>query len=432
MDRPFAVLLTKFSDNDDEPLSLADYREIFTASGDGKWNMVQYFRDMSHGNVDIGGSQVFGWFTLDTKTADYGRETNAVRRPKLLADARAKATEAGVDLSPFFSVVVCLNDQSDLFGGPDGAVAGHDGKDNGISGLAPSLLGQEMGHVFGLDHSRREGSAADYQDPFDIMSTAGVFQPGVMAPNPVHNERDPRGDPVRPIGPGLNAANMDSRRWLDPARVATGGGLVTLRPLHRRDLPGYLAARLGDYYVEFRMDEDWDAGFGAPCVLVHTFDDGRSYLCPDDTGRFVWGVGSRIATPPELSVLGSGMTIAVTAIDPAARTATLVLGVSEPRIPRPVDPWGPFRTPWIVWLERALAGGVRPDELRGPGEAILQQLAVMHGAGPTVSPELRQALRREALETIAGLAASELERMKIPGGVAPPDLQNRLPGADLG
>ncbi|MFO1142380.1 MAG: hypothetical protein U1E59_08320 [Amaricoccus sp.] len=426
MKRPIAILLTKFSDTNAEPLTREDYEEIFTASGDGKWNMVQYFRDMSHGSVDIGASEVFGWFTIDTTTTDYGKQTNSVRRPKLIADARAKATEAGVDLSRFFSLVVCLNTQSDLFGGGDGAVAGHDGSDNYISGLAPSLLGQEMGHIFGLNHSRREGSVADYQDPYDIMSTAGVFQPGVMAPNPVHNERDPRGDPVRPIGPGLNAANMDSRLWLDETRVTHAGGSVTLRPLHRPDLPGLLAAKFGDYYVEFRMDEGWDAGFAAPCVLVHTLVDNISYACPDQNGRLAWGVGSTLATPPELSVLGSGFVIAVTAIDPVARSATLTLAASEPRIPRPVDPWGPFRTPWIAWLERALQGGSRPDDVAGPGRAILQQLEMMQGVGTAMSPELRQAVRREALENIAALASAELERMRIPGGVAPPELAARI------
>jgi len=55
-----------------------------------------------------------------------------------------------------------------------------------------------MGHVYGLNHSRVDGSDVDYQDPWDIMSAADVYS----APDP--------GDEFTLIGPGLNAANMRS------------------------------------------------------------------------------------------------------------------------------------------------------------------------------------------------------------------------------
>ena len=46
--------------------------------------------------------------------------------------------------------------------------------------LSPSPLGQEMGHGYGLDHARQEGSDTDYMDPWDVMS---VFDSAVMTPN---------------------------------------------------------------------------------------------------------------------------------------------------------------------------------------------------------------------------------------------------------
>jgi hypothetical protein len=79
------------------------------------------------------------------------------------------------------------------------------------------------------------------------------------------------------IGPGLNAANMRSRGWLDESRVWTAtSGLVDvpldIRPLHRRDLPGQLAADLcGDYLVEYRKKERWDASINRSAVFVHRF-----------------------------------------------------------------------------------------------------------------------------------------------------------------
>ena len=63
----------------------------------------------------------------------------------------------GVNLEDFQNVVVVLNSGRDLFGGLNGVVCGDDGANSALSGLSPSLLGQEMGHGYGLNHSRRKG-----------------------------------------------------------------------------------------------------------------------------------------------------------------------------------------------------------------------------------------------------------------------------------
>jgi hypothetical protein len=146
-----------------------------------------------------------------------------------------------VDLSPFFSVVVCMNVSTDLFGGGSGVVC-HDDRipngfqNEGMSSMSPSLLGQEMGHVYGLRHSRAEGSTAPYMDPWDVMSTANT---GFMASHPNFTDLDVRGNPVFRLGPGLNAANMWGRGWLDESRVWSVDSntqvntVVQLRPLRQ-------------------------------------------------------------------------------------------------------------------------------------------------------------------------------------------------------
>ena len=72
-----------------------------------------------------------------------------------------------VDLTNFFSTVVCTNEWHDigawLSKPPLGVVA------QGTTPV-PSVLGEEMGHVYGLMHSRVDGSDVDYQDPWDGMS----------------------------------------------------------------------------------------------------------------------------------------------------------------------------------------------------------------------------------------------------------------------
>src|SRR5262249_42845 len=140
-----------------------------------------------------------------------------------------------------------------------------------------SLLGQEMGHGYGLDHARFEGSPDDYRDPWDVMSTAAY--PWMEAPHPEFTT----------VGPGLNAANMRSRNWLDENRVwkaplPTSSQIIQLRPLPRPDLSGFLAAQLGPYLVEFRVPERWDAAIPRACVLVHRFEANHSYLEPAISG----------------------------------------------------------------------------------------------------------------------------------------------------
>jgi hypothetical protein len=53
----------------------------------------------------------------------------------------------------------------------------------------------------------------------------------------------------------------------------------------RRDLPGYLAARLGDYIVEFRNKDRWDAAIPRSAILVHRFEDNHSYLMSANDGQ---------------------------------------------------------------------------------------------------------------------------------------------------
>lgn len=147
---PWAILLCKFNDDTSQGIySRQRFNEIFTPAGNGKSNMVDYFRDISHGKLDLSGSTVFpreGWYTLTQKTTDYlSWDTPTYGRGALLVWAREAAAAAGDDLSAFFNIVVVTNTPADLYGSTDG-VATDDGRndDNGMTSLSPSLLGQEV------------------------------------------------------------------------------------------------------------------------------------------------------------------------------------------------------------------------------------------------------------------------------------------------
>ncbi|BCW72429.1 hypothetical protein [Arthrobacter sp. NicSoilB8] len=303
---PWAVLLCKFADNNDEPFPLIYYRNLFTSAGVGLSNVVDFFRVYSHGNIDIGGSQIFGWFTLpETKAEAYAKG-----RGQIVDDARLAAAANGVDLSAFWGVLVCTNVPFETFGVQNGRAAVADSL-----GTAPRILAQEVGHGYGLDHSMADGVAAEYQDRWDVMSALNAAWAG----NPTFAQ----------VGPGLNAANMAARGWLDPERVWVRTGWfdeqVTLRPHHRRDLPGFLVARVGPYYVELRINEDWDAGIGSPVVLVHRLDANRSWLMASASGQRFFPPGAVFERTDELA---NGMPKAhaeVVNIDRASRQATLRL-----------------------------------------------------------------------------------------------------------
>jgi hypothetical protein len=441
MNTPWAILLTHFSDDVTEPFPKSRYEEIFTPSGAGKWNMVDFFRDMSHGILDLSGSKVFGWFKLKQKESDYtGSGANPAGRNQLIQWARDKAVEEKVKVGDFFSVVVVLNKDTDLFGGSNGVVCDDNAANLALSGLSPSYLGQEMGHTYGLRHARQDGSTADYMDPLDIMSTASAR----MAKHPTYTALDPRGGAVYRIGPGLNAASMAAMGWLDMTRLWTntrpdpGASISTsiqLRPLHRPDLPGFLAARLGDrYFIELRLPELWDKGFEGACVLVHYFEDGHSYIVSDDAGNMRFTAGSVMSTPANMSIFGSGHSIRVESIDPIKRVATVQVQMSVANLPQDWPLYGPYQTPWIKWLDtirgdHALAvvnGGVVTIPRGSIAHQILEKLALSQSTSGLASERLRASVQHEAIASIAALSQGWLRSQEF-GEPAQPRVQHHDP-----
>ncbi|MDQ3893430.1 MAG: hypothetical protein M3292_02015 [Actinomycetota bacterium] len=407
----WAVLLCKFNDNDSEPLPRSFYERLFTTAGAGSRNMTDYFSDASHGALDLSGNRVFGWFTLPKAHSEYtGSGANPAGRQELVDWARQAAADHNEDLSPFFGVVVVTNVDTDLWGGGGEAVCGP-------SSLQPSVLGQEMGHGYGLDHSRVDGSLDDYTDPWDTMST---WNSCYMASHPEYTL----------IGPGLNAANMRGRGWLDESRVFRRDASefetsVVLRPLHRRDLAGWLAAELpGPFLAEFRMNEGWDAAIPRPAVLVHRFEANHSYLMRGEAGQLDLGPDEGFSKELIGAVGGVSVGVAVEAIDPGARTATIrIFSRVTWHVPRlvatilggvAVDAGG-----WMI-----LNGKIHKIPPRGPVTRILEQAMLYQSSQLELAAQsTRDQVRRGALDAIA----SELEslREEVAPFRSPPPIQER-------
>ena len=297
----WATLLCKFSNDQSEPPSppaVTPWRAActrFLTENDGSFNLVRYYADASHGKLDLTGSQIFGWYDIDVvlqpPNANGDRVPNK-SQGEVIALAVAAAKHAGVKLNKFVGVIVMMNVATGWAQGSPGSVAMDwrrvDGRNfdgtlgprepgggNGVEAFA-----QEVGHGYGLDHSRLDGSNVDYQDQWDAMSTiSNVF----LSADPDYCARPP----------AFNAWNMRARGWLDETRVWKTNTLsgfsatMQLRPLHQRDLPGWLAVEVpgigahSPYLVEFRVPELWDAAIPRPVVLVHRFsgaeEDGQTY-----------------------------------------------------------------------------------------------------------------------------------------------------------
>ncbi len=403
---PWAILLTKWNDHGDEPHNRAFYENLFTTAGTGTFNMTDYFDTMSHGNLDLSGSQIFGWNTLAEKQADYNGNAphvaGKVNRYDLFNIAKAKASAAGVPLSNFFGVVVVMNTLTDLFGLQGGQVAVCD-----PGSFEPSVLGQEMGHGYSLAHSRVDGSTNDYQDPWDTMSTwDGCFMAG-----------DPN---YTLIGPGLNAANMRLMGWLDETRVwkATTPAFtqeLELRPLHRRDLPGHLALELpgtaGGYLVEFRVSEDWDSAIPRAAVFVHRYSDGHSYRMLGTSANSDLIVGEKFTSGVPNSVFTSFTSLEVLEINEQRHFARVRVTYHPRQI---------LHVPSIVgeiFGGVAVDGGgviiingvLHPVDPWGPLVGIVNQVAAHSAADLIADPLVRLSAKKSALQSILRVASAALD-----------------------
>lgn len=335
------------------------YTMFFTNAGFGTYNAVKYWDDMSHGATDISGSQIFT-LTLSISAADAlakntsllaqfaAKEAGQLYWDYLFQQAKSDcASQYDIDLDGFYAVAMSF--QSSDGGGQGGKYDGTRGTNLDIRYVmnnGMSAWGQEMGHAFGMGHSRQQGSNVDYLDKWDAMST---YSPYALTADPNYGRR----------GIGVNAWNMRGRRWLDESRIwkpsAVGdfSQVIQIRPLHSRNLPGYLGAELpgignhSPYLIEFRMQEIWDAGIPDATIMVHRFsgdeEDGvvygpnlidqflhtHSYLMQGTNGQLSLSAG-------DVFEIGNGpySRMHVLSIDAGNKVATIQLCYSK--FPKPI------------------------------------------------------------------------------------------------
>jgi hypothetical protein len=296
---PWAIILCRYSDISNVPQQPQYYVDLYTQNGTG--GIADYWRTVSSNALDLTGSQVWGWFTMNHTSSEIAGLTFPGDRWKLVQWGIDTAQANGVNLAPFKRVLVVQNF------GPDHGAAG-----NGvvIVHTNPTLcefgfICHEMGHGFGLPHSFSANPDTMYGDGWDLMSFATTtFQ------FPIAFQGTQGAATV-----GLNARNLEALGVIPPGRVwqppsADFSASIALDPVNQPPLGnhGFLVAKIppsatrpvrssqSAYTVEFRHNAGWDQRIPEDAVIIHEVrTDGNSYLQPTMWGRYK--EGDQFVTP---------------------------------------------------------------------------------------------------------------------------------------
>jgi hypothetical protein len=321
--RKFAVFLCKFSDNSTvEPYTPDFYKQLIAERGTGGLN--DYWTAASQGAINLDGTDVFGWRTIQQKQADF-LSARPGRWDKILG---AMAAFPEVDTSKYAGVIAMYNtDVGDAGNANNGVLASP-------TAMSVTFLGHETGHVFGLQHSfdqsdRKDASwsaPGEYFDMYDIMSAMNVY-----------STSDSK---FQQRGPLLCAANLDRMGWLDPSRVwsqpnvnSSWSDTFDIVSMSHPEIPGYMAAAINGLYVEFRTQELWDAAIPRPGVLLHVMSGPNAVILASDLTNYVddWQPG-QVYGPPDIQMaVRGGVQVRVISFDLNAKKARISVRVAATR-----------------------------------------------------------------------------------------------------
>ena len=275
--QPWVTLLCRYAGNPAEPEAPAYFVELMNNVFGG---MDHYWRQVSYNSINVPGTQVRGWYQLPSTQSQYINDEDGMPLFGDLANDCMAAADADVDFRNFVGVNLMFNAGVGFAGGWGGQITlTRDGQTKSFrtTWMPPSgyrdqsVLGQEMGHGFGLKHSGGPGSNP-YDSSWDVMSQGGIC-----------NVTGPGGC----LGVHTIAFNKDVLGWIPASRKLTKTTFGTTRiTLDRLGQPASSTSLLmaqipigGSttrfYTVEARRrgaTGNYDQNIPADAVIIHKVD----------------------------------------------------------------------------------------------------------------------------------------------------------------
>ncbi len=282
----YVSLLCRFGDDPSTPHPANYYRELMGGGARGQNN---YWREVSFGQLDLQGQDVFGWYDLPNPRSYYFHEDGRTDGGKIRDDCTA-AADADVNFPAYDGIIFWLNGDLSHLGHGGRLVLSRDGVEKDYARVLMAdqeepwgVLAHEIGHGFDWRAHSSTGPCCDGDSTWDLMGSISFgCNASWLECVPVHPlaYRKLTAGWIRPDQEFVAGPNQTSTIQLTPASNATSSGLVIARVPIRGSSTRF-------YTVEVRRQVGYDAGLLREGVLIHYVDEVKDHVWiqrqPEDT-----------------------------------------------------------------------------------------------------------------------------------------------------